>query len=111
MHNLKALLINKSIDNMRPSQLPDPEAAMACSQVLASSPSQDNYCIRFLRRKANCIFLLIMLLISLLSVLQIFMTKVDDKVVTSLTTTLLEVLKESDILNTTHLFTNENVSE
>lgn len=104
MHYLKALPMTKTNATMSLT-------TMASSPALAKPPSQDNYIIRFCRRKSQCVFLIIMLLISLLSVLQIFITKLDDKLVTSLTTALITVLKESDMLNTTHLFADENVFE
>ena len=70
-----------------------------------TSLPQDGYCVRFLRRKSNCIFLLIMLLISLLSVMQVFVTKMDDQLVNTITTSLLTILKAS--INDTEFFANK----
>lgn len=83
---------------------------MKKTSTTMSSPAttQDNYFIRFARRKANCIFLLITLLISLLSVLQIFVSKADEKLISNLAKTLIVLLRETH--NTTdHLFTNESL--
>ena len=80
----------------------EPNSAMA---ALAPNRGQDNYCIRFLRRKSNCIVLFLLLLISLLSVMQVFVTKLDDKLLSSITLMLLNLLKES--MNTTIVYTND----
>jgi len=96
-------LLKRRDDKKLENNMSDPPNPLAATAVMP----QDNYFVRFLRRKSNCLFLLIMLLISLLSVLQIFMTKLDDKLVTTLTGSLIMLLKETDLLNSTHLFTND----
>ena len=77
------------------------------NSVMASlAPNRDNYFIRFLRRKSNCIVLFLLLLISLLSVMQVFVTKLDDKLLSSITLMLLNLLKES--MNATVVYTNDS---